>query len=181
MESDEKNENVIKVNGCYNVSIKVIMLRILGYLLRVFFFFWTIIQQLFGMCIDTIATPERTYTPLRTKNKFFNFLRQYVLWNTYALLSPKSHKRKIITVGMYGFAIMEEYEFLASEDLYHMDGHRLLSMFTGPFHIFIVGIPLLVYTIYWKIKIEPKYSSEEAMYKYNKFYVNKWVDKLSKL
>ena len=175
------DENIIKVNNQPKVTFGHLVLKFLGYVLRVFFFFWTIIQQLVGMCIDTIATPERKYIPVKTKNVFFNFLKRYVLWNTYALLTPRSSKRKLISIGMYGFGIMEENEYPIDEDLQHMDGHRLLSMFTGPFHIFIIGIPLLVYTIYWKIAIEPKYPKDEARYRLKNFYVERWAEKLSKI
>ena len=186
MERNQKNDpifndNIIEVEQKPKVTFEHIVLKFLGYVLRVFFLIWTIIQQFVGGIIDTTATPERKYTPLKTKNIFFNFLRHYVLWNTYALLIPKNYKRKIVTIGMYMFGIMKENDYPTNEDLYFADGHRLLSMFMGPFHIFVAGIPLLVYTIYWKIAIEPKYSSDEAKYKLKNFYVNRWAEKLGNL
>lgn len=186
MERNQKNDqifddNIIGVEQKPKVTFEHIVLKCLGYVLRVFFLIWTIIQQLIGVIVDTTATPERKYTPLKTKNVFFNFLRHYVLWNTYALLIPKNYKRKIVTIGMYMFGIMKENDYPTNEDLCFADGHRLLSMFMGPFHIFIAGIPLLVYTIYWKIAIEPKYSSDEAKYKLMNFYVNRWAEKLGNL
>lgn len=51
----------------------------------------------------------------------------------------------------------------------HEYGHTHQSLYLGPFYLFVVGIPSLLWALYWKPSRGVSYYS---------FYTEKWADKL---
>ena len=66
--------------------------------------------------------------------------------------------------------VIVKYYFLESPELYaHEYGHVRQSQFLGPFYLFVIGIPSLLWAIWYRKHKRGSYYS---------FYTEKWADKL---
>ena len=69
-----------------------------------------------------------------------------------------------------GRTIVVKRPYLANADTWnHEYGHTRQSLYLGPFYLFVVGIPSLLWAWYWKPSRGVSYYS---------FYTEKWADKL---
>ena len=69
-----------------------------------------------------------------------------------------------------GRTIVVKRPYLANTDTWnHEYGHTRQSLYLGPFYLFVVGIPSLLWAWYWKPSRGVSYYS---------FYTEKWADKL---
>ena len=69
-----------------------------------------------------------------------------------------------------GRTIVVKRPYLANTDTWnHEYGHTRQSLYLGPFYLFVVGIPSLLWACYWKPSRGVSYYS---------FYTEKWADRL---
>ena len=69
-----------------------------------------------------------------------------------------------------GRTIVVKRPYLANTDTWnHEYGHTRQSLYLGPFYLFVVGIPSLLWAWYWNPSRGVSYYS---------FYTEKWADKL---
>lgn len=69
-----------------------------------------------------------------------------------------------------GRTIVVKRPYSANSDTWnHEYGHTRQSLYLGPFYLFVVGIPSLLWAWYWKPSRGVSYYS---------FYTEKWADKL---
>lgn len=69
-----------------------------------------------------------------------------------------------------GRTIVVKRSYLANTDTWnHEYGHTRQSLYLGPFYLFVVGIPSLLWAWYWNPSRGVSYYS---------FYTEKWADKL---
>lgn len=69
-----------------------------------------------------------------------------------------------------GRTIVVKRPYLANTDTWnHEYGHTRQSLYLGPFYLFVVGIPSLLWAWYWKPSRGVSYYS---------FFTEKWADKL---
>lgn len=69
-----------------------------------------------------------------------------------------------------GRSIFVKRPYLADPDTWnHEYGHTRQSLYLGPFYLFVVGIPSLLWAWYW---------NPSRCVSYYSFYTEKWADKL---
>lgn len=83
---------------------------------------------------------------------------------THDVIHKTLNSGKSIYISTYGLSHQQA-------TLEHEYGHFIQSLFLGPFYLFVIGIPSLIWSrIYWKKKLYQRGK------KYSDFFTEKWAD-----
>lgn len=160
------------------------------WILRIFYIVLGVPQNLLGFI--GLCTKEVYYYDIsphngdnRLSRRYIRFIREKVLWKRYRLIKTDKFA-KGFSVGMYLVFAMDDNLVPAESAITRENGHRILSMLFGPLHMFIIGIPRFIFTVYYNSKAKPKLLANgvpehRCIEFYNNFYTERWAIKLGNL
>lgn len=111
---------------------------------------WQFPQNLLALCIEGILCDAAVRGQKKNNNQ--------IIWCE-LVSSP-------ISLGEYIFAS----SYTTEENFKHACGHSRQSLVLGPSYLIVIGLPLLVYKIVYKIC-----SKFDIKWEYNKFYTERWL------
>ena len=111
---------------------------------------WQLPQNLLGLLLVSILKPEDSYS--------FNQARLYY----------STRMRGGISLGRY-IIVQSAMKDYTGRTEWHEYGHSRQSLFLGPFYLFVVGLPSMLWAAWW---------NPGRKVSYYWFYTERWADKL---
>jgi len=117
---------------------------------EVLLYCWQLPQNLLGLLLVSILKPEDSYS--------FNQARLYY----------STRMRGGISLGRY-IIVQSAMKDYTGRTEWHEYGHSRQSLFLGPFYLFVVGLPSMLWAAWW---------NPGRNVSYYRFYTERWADKL---
>jgi hypothetical protein len=127
--------------------------------MKLWYYIWQFPQTLLALLLLVITKPHR---------KAYYRERIYYFWNKNGIISG-------VSLGELVF-LPEESDTHTAKD--HEYGHSIQSRYLGPFYLFVVGIPSMLFNNLWDRWFHTSWTTQQRINWYYKRFPERWADRL---